>query len=184
MCLEKYESDQKPLAKIAISTNANPTYKTLTYFLPEYSFTTVKKLLQKLVEYGIAQNETSIVNHTSDTCKVELKVNSEYEQQVNEVFIHPQMLLPYYGLEVRKYKSYNADYVEIRYNNLTVTDASLEQDGGNRHKFAFGVLKQLENAHFISQLKASPSESDPKQVSFVYSSPRIKKLLTLSLIHI
>lgn len=178
MCLEKYESDQKPLAKIALSTNANPTYKTLTYFLPEYSFSTVKKLLQKLVEYGIAQSETSIVNHTSDTCKVELKVNSEYEQQVNEVFIHPQMLLPYYGLEVRKYKSYNADYVEIRYNNLTVTDASLEQDGGNRHKFAFGVLKQLENAHFISQLKASPSESDPKQVSFVYSSPRIKKLLT------
>lgn len=178
MCLERYEEAQKPLAKFAISTNANPTFKTLTYFLPEYAFTTVKNLLQKLSEYGVIESDASIVNHTSDTCKVELKINSEYEQQIKEVFIHPQMLLPYYGIDVRKYKSYNADYVEISYNNLSVTDASLEQDGGNRHKYAYGVLKQLENAHFISQLKATPSENDPKQVSFVYSSPRIKKLLT------
>lgn len=178
MCLERYEKAQKPLAKFAISTNANPIFKTLTYFLPEYAFTTVKNLLQKLSEYGVIESNANIVNHTSDTCKVELKVNSEYEQQINEVFVHPQILLPYYGIDVRKYKSYSADYVEISYNNLSVTDASLEQDGGNRHKFAYGVLKQLENAHFISQLKASPSNDDPKQVSFVYSSPRIKKLLT------
>jgi len=178
MCLEKYESAQKPLAKFTISINANPTYKARTYFLPEYAFSTVKSLLQKLIEYGIVEDNASIVNHTSDTCKVDFKINSEYEQQIDKVFIQPQMLLPYYSLEVRKYKSYNANYVEINYNNLTVTDASLEQEGGNRHKFAYGVLKQLENAHFISQLKASPSENDPKQVSFVYSSPRIKKLLT------
>lgn len=176
MCLEKYEKDQKPLAKMAISTSNSPTYKTITYFLPEYCFTTVRMLIQKLIEYGIAEKESSIMTHTSDTCKLELRINGEYEQTLNAVFINPQMLLPYYGIEVRKYKAYNSDYVEIRCNNLTVTDANLDVDGTGRQKFAFGVLQQLENEHFISQLKQSATDS--KLVSFVYSSPRIKKLLT------
>lgn len=176
MCLDKYEADQKPLAKMAISISDSPSYKTLTYFLPEFCFSTVKILIQKLQEYGIAEKESSIMTHTSDTCKLELRINGEYEQALNAVFINPQILLPYYGIEVCKYKAYNSDYVEIKYNNLTVTDANLDVDGTGRQKFAFGVLKQLEKEHFISQMKQNAT--DPRLVSFVYSSPRIKKLLT------
>lgn len=176
MCLEKYETDQKPLAKMAISTSNSPTYKTMAYFLPEFCFTTVKMMIQKLVEYGIAEKESSILTHTSDTCKLELRINGEYEQALNAVFINPQMLLPYYGIEVRKYKAYNSEYVEIRCNNLTVTDANLDSDGTGCQKFALGVLQQLEKEHFISQLKQNATDS--RLVSFVYSSPRIKKLLT------
>lgn len=176
MCLDKYESDQKPLAKMAISTSDSPSYKTMTYFLPEFCFSTVKMLIQKLQEYGIAEKESSIMTHTSDTCKLELKVNGEYEQALNAVFIKPQILLPYYGIEVRKYKAYNSEYVEIKCNNLTVTDANLDVDGTGRQKFAFGVLQQLKKEHFVSLLKQNAT--DPKLVSFVYSSPRIKKLLT------
>ena len=178
ICLEKYDAAQKPLARFTLDTDAAPTVKTLTYFLPEYTFSAVKELLQKLVAYGVAREGSGVTYHTGDTCKVVLKVNSEYEQQMNEIFARPQLLLPYYGVEVTKYKFCNTDYVEIRYNDMTVTDAVLDHDGGTRHKFSYGVLEQLEKAHFISQLKASPSESDPRQVSFVYSSPRIKKLLT------
>ena len=176
MCLDKYESDQKPLAKMTISTSDSPSYKTLTYFLPEFCFTTVKMLIQKLMEYGIAEKESNIMTHTSDTCKLELRINGEYEQALNAVFINPQLLLPYYGIDVRKYKAYNSDYVEIKCNNLTVTDANLDVDGTGRQKFAFGVLQQLEKEHFVSQLKQNAT--DPRLVSFVYSSPRIKKLLT------
>ena len=176
MCLDKYESDQKPLAKMTVSTSDSPSYKTLTYFLPEFCFTTVKMLIQKLMEYGIAEKESNIMTHTSDTCKLELRINGEYEQALNAVFINPQLLLPYYGIDVRKYKAYNSDYVEIKCNNLTVTDANLDVDGTGRQKFAFGVLQQLEKEHFVSQLKQNAT--DPRLVSFVYSSPRIKKLLT------
>ena len=176
MCLDKYESDQKPLAKMAISTSDLPSYKTLTYFLPEFCFSTVKILIQKLIKYGIAEAESNVMTHTSDTCKLELRINGEYEQALNAVFINPQKLLPYYGIEVYKYKAYNSEYVEIRCNNLTVTDANLDLDGTGRQKFALGVLQQLEKAHFISQLKQNATDS--RLVSFVYSSPRIKKLLT------
>ena len=107
-------------------------------------------LIQKLQEYGIAEKESNIMTHTSDTCKLELRINGEYEQALNAVFVNPQILLPYYGIDVRKYKAYNSDYVEIKCNNLTVTDANLDVDGTGRQKFAFGVLQQLEKEHFVS----------------------------------
>ena len=176
MCLEKYEADQKPLAKMAISTSDPPSYKTLIYFLPEFCFSTVKMLIQKLQEYGIAEKESYIMAHTSDTCKLELRINSEYERALNAVFINPHFLLSNYGIEVRKYKVYNSDYVEIKYNNPVVTNANLDVDDSGRQKFAFGVLQQLEKEHFISQLKQN--EADSRLVSFVYSSTRLKKLLT------
>lgn len=176
MCLDKYESDQKPLAKMAISTSDPPSYKTLTYFLPEFCFITVKMLIQKLMEYGIAEKESSIMTHTSDTCKLKLRINDEYEYALNAVFINPQILLPYYGIEVRKYKAYNSEYVEIKCNNLIVTDVNLDLDGTGRQESAFGVLQQLEKEHFVSQLKQNAA--DPRLVSFMYSSPRIKKMLT------
>ena len=176
ICLDKYEADQKPLARMAISTSDSPSYKTLTYFLPEFCFSTVKMLIQKLQEYGIAEKESNIMTHTSDTCKLELRINEEYEQVLNAVFINPQILLPYYGIEARKCKVYNSEYVEIKYNNLIVTDANLDVDGTGHQKFVFHVLQQLEKAHFISQLKLNTTDS--RRVSFVYSSPRIKKLLT------
>ena len=176
MCLDKYESDQQPLAKMAISISASPAYKTLTYFLPEFCFSTVKMMIQKLQEYGIAEKESSIMTYTSDTCKLELKINVEYEMALNGVFINPQILMPYYGIKVRKYKTHNSEYVEIKCNNLTVTDANLDVDGTGCQKLAFGVLQQLEKEHFVSQLKVNATDS--RFVSFVYSSPRIKKLLT------
>lgn len=176
ICLEKYEDERKPLAKVAVSTAQNPVMETLTYFLPEYVFSTVKKLLKQLLEYGIAEQGSSLVNHASDTCRLELVINKEYEPQMNAVFMNPQMLLPYYNAKARKYRSCNTDYVEIQCNDLTVTDADLDRDGTGRQKYAFEVLRQLEQAHFISQLKQNPSNG--KLASFVYSSPRIKQMLT------
>ncbi len=178
MKLESYEDAQKPLAKIAISTSDAPVYEELVYFLPEYSFVTVRSMLQKLASYGIVKDDASVVSHTSDTCKVCMKVNSSYKQQVNEIFRNPQILLPYYGLEVNKYKLNNVEYVEVRYNNLTVTNVSLEDGVARHHIYSYNVLKQLEAANFISQLVATPDKNDPKQVSFVYSSPRIKEMMT------
>lgn len=175
--LQKYEEEQKPLAKIAISTNASPTYKTLVYFLPEYLYTTVNTLLQRLKEYGIAEKESSFISHTSDTCKLELIINEEYQQQLKAVFAKPHKLLPNNGLTVQKYKSYNADYVEIRCDNLTVTDVNLNYDDNGRYKLSWKVLRQLENANFITQL-TTQDKNDPKLASFVYSSSRIKHLLT------
>lgn len=177
-CLEKYEANQSPLARLEIRSNKNTTYKWVTYFLPDYSFSTVKKLLERLKDYGIVERESTLVKHASDTCKLEMKINAYYEKKVSCIFMNPQILLPYYGIEVQKYRSYNVDYVVIIHNNLTVTNVNLDHNSSGRQKYAIGVLKQLEKAHFIHQLKQNKDE--PKLVSFVYSSPRIKQILNSS----
>lgn len=176
MCLEKYDDEQKPLAKLTLSSAKAPEQETLTYFLPEYTFSTVKKILKKLTEYGVAEKGSRLTNHASDTCRLDLVINKAYAEMLDGVFTKPWMLLPYYGADVRKYKVYNTDYVEIRCNNLSVKDVNLDRDGTGRHKYSYEVLQQLEKAHFISQLKQNSENA--KLVSFVYSSPRIKHLLT------
>lgn len=168
--LARYESSRQPLANLTLGTAGTPSCKTMVRFLPEFCFPTVKILVRKLVEYGIAEKESGILTYASDTCKLELIINGEYEKALNEVFMNPQILLPYYGIEVCKYRKDNSECVEIRYNDLTVTDAEIDNEK------EFGVLRQLEKEHFISQLKRNAA--DPRLVSFVYSSPRIKKLLT------
>ncbi|MCD7957180.1 MAG: protein kinase [Lachnospiraceae bacterium] len=175
MHLQKYEADQKPLVRIALSTAANPVLVSLTYFLPDYTFSTVKRLLQELAEYQIVEKDYLLTSHTSDTCRLELKANVEYEKHLNTIFQKPQYLLPYYGLETRKYKSCNGDYVDVKLNLLTVRNLDLDPDGTGKWKYSHAVLKQLEKAHFISQLEP---QKDPGPVSFVYSSSQIKKLLT------
>ena len=142
-CLEKYEADQKPLAKIAIPINDNMiSYKAFVYFLPIYTFTTVKKLMQKLMEYGIAGEKTNLVNYTSDTCKLEIWLKEENEQALTTVLANSYILLPYYEMEVCKYKDYYFDYVEIRCNRLDVNGINLDPEGNGSGAFVYDVLYQ------------------------------------------
>lgn len=175
-CLEKYENNNKCLADFKISKSSSPLYKTLTYFLPEFCFTTVKMMIQKLMEYGIAERESGIMTYTSDTCKVDLKINKEYEESLEAVFDKPEILQPYFGIEVCRRKKVNVEIVEITYNGLNVTKANLNECGKGYLNETYTVLQKLEEKHFIRQLKQDAD--DKKYVSFVYSSPRIKKLLT------
>lgn len=175
-CLEHYEKVQKPLAKILVSTSVSPEFKKIIYFLPEYTYVTVKSIVQKLCEYGIAEKESNIMTYTSDTCKLELTINGEYEQALRRVFMNPEILLPYYGIEVIKYKKHKKDYIEIRYDNLMVTNVNLDSDNKGYSVHSLDLLKALQKANFIRQLEQNKDNS--QMVSFVYSSPRIKKLLT------
>ena len=174
MCLEKYEKDRKPLARIILSTEETPAFKILTYFLPAYTFAAANALLEKLREHGIAEPDSSLTFHASDTCRLRLKVNSAYEQAMSAVFADPQQLL--YGMDVKRFKSFSADYVTIQSNDPVVTNLNLDADGAGRHTFSLEVLQQLEKRNFITRF--TQNEADPCFVSFTYSSPRIKQLLT------
>lgn len=174
-CLSEYEKNRKPLAKIAVN-EANATIKTEIFYLPDYTFPTVKNLITKLQEFGIVESGSKLVTHTSDTCKLELKISEKYIQSLKTVFDNPQLLLPYYGVDVIRYKKYKSDYVEIRCNILEVEAVNLEPKGNGHGKFAYTLLKQLEKAHYVSQVEGDPN--NPVSVKFKYSSPRIKKLLT------
>lgn len=169
MILQQYDKAKKPLAKIKIHTNEDSEYKKLVYFLPEYVFMETKKILRELIQHGIVTEQSNIMNYTSDTCKLELEAEEEYVEQLNIIFANPQMLLEYYQLEVCKYTQENVEYVEIKYNNLAVEKVDLKQD-----ESIFRILQQLEAANFITNI----IKIDSDHVSFRYSSPRIKKVLT------
>lgn len=175
-CLKKYEDDQKPLTSIKIISTRPDALKELVYFLPEFTFSTVRTILQKLIENDIVDEDSRLVNYTSDTCRLELKVRAEYEEMLNNVFYKPEVLLPHYGTEVVRFRQGRDEYVEIRYNRLEVTNAKLKCDYEERIPYMYNVLEQLEKAHFISRLRQSPN--DKSSVSFAYSSARIKSLLT------
>ena len=128
------------------------------------------------MEYGIAGEKTNLVNYTSDTCKLEIWLKEENEQALTTVLANSYILLPYYEMEVCKYKDYYFDYVEIRCNRLDVNGINLDPEGNGSGAFVYDVLYQLQEAHFIGQLNGD--RNHPTDIKFVYSSPRIKKLLT------
>ncbi len=177
MCLKKYESEKAPLAKIPLGDSHLPKDTKLVYFLPEYTYSTVKSLVQRLADYGIVNENYTLTMHASDTCKMELVTSSEYVNELNAVFWNPQSLLPYYEVEVCKYKTYNNEFVEIRCNDTRVTNVNLNYDGANHQQYDYELLKTLQTYNFISQLPTALK--DASSVSFVYASHGIKKLLTL-----
>lgn len=172
--LKKYEEAQKPLVQIGIRPAER--WVNLTYFLPDYTFSTVRTLLRELTEYQIVEKGSHLVSHTSDTCRLDLKANASYREQLDAIFQNPQNLLSSYGIEMQKRMSHDGDYVDVKLNALTVRNLNLDPEGKGKGKYSYTILDHLQKAHFISQL--DKSESNPDLVSFTYSSPRMKKLLT------
>lgn len=175
-CLKEYEANQKPLARFVINRDNLLFYKKLFYYIPVFCLPTVKKILNNFVELGIADSSSRVITQASDTCKLLLLTKDEYEDELNKVFSNPQILLPYYGVEVIKSNKGKVEFVDIKYNNLVVNDLNMNlEETGNQDR-AWVVLKQLEKERYILNLQQDMF--NPGNVSFVYSSPRIKKLLT------
>lgn len=173
--LEKYEADQKPLARIRIPEKGSCRTATLKRFLPEYTFITVQNILQKLKEYGIAGEESSLVKYTTQDCLLELTADEACIQAVEKILEQPQYLLGYYGVNVVRSRDYTGEYAEIHYTNDSVTDVCLDPDGKGMDNLML-LLRELEKENFIQRVRQNAA--DPGLVSFTYSSQRIKKMLT------
>lgn len=169
--LKKHEDNQKPFVEIGLQ-NGRPGTDKMVYLLPEYTCRTVKYILSRLIEYGLISSDSKVAGYTSEDCKVQITADASLNKVFDELFSQPHLLMGYYGVEVTK----RSNSVNIGFNNLTVTDADIDPEGKGWHKYTFVVLQELEKKHFIMRLKLNPD--DPKLVSFAYSSPRIKKLLT------
>ncbi len=173
--LEKYEADQKPLARIRIPEKGACRNSRLKRFLPEYTFITVQNILQKLKEYGIAGEDSSLEKYTSQDCMLEMTADESGIQAMEKVLEQPQYLLSYYGVNVVRVRDYTGEYAEIRFNNDSVTDVSLDPDGKGMDDLML-LLRELEKENFIQRVRQNAA--DPGLVSFTYSSQRIKKMLT------
>ena len=174
--LEDYENKQKPIATIQIGKKPDGIKKTMTYLLPEYAYKTVKAILSKLVDYKAIDAESSVSGYTSENCKVEITADAEYESAFNQLFARPEILLGYYGLDAIKRVEYSGEYVQFVYRNMKVCELNLDPDSRGRHEHLLKILRKLNQHHYICQFTQNATE--PHIVSFEYTSPRIKKLLT------
>lgn len=170
-----YEKSKKPLLRVPI-TKSIERMNSFTYFLPEYTFKTVRKLLAKFIEFKIAEKESTLVSYASDTCRLVLKTKESLKPQFDELFSNPQYLLGYYGIDVKEEKIGDVNYASVTYIDLRVRDVNLDPDKIGVRGDLYRVLKCLQENNFITGLCSNPN--NPNLVSFDYSSPRIKKVLT------
>lgn len=174
--LEAYEEKQKPIATIPLGRKSTGQKKAITYLMPEYTFKTVKSILCKLIEYNAIDPDSTVIGYTSENCKVQIIAETEYEAAFNQLFARPEILLSYYGVDAVKREDYSGEYVQFIYRNMKVSSLNLDPDGRGRHKYLLKILRKLSKHHYICQFSQDPDA--PHIVSFEYTSPRIKKLLT------
>lgn len=174
--LEDYGRQQKPIASIPLNGTRTGVKKTMAYLLPEYTFKTVKNILDKLIAYKAIDAGSAVTGYTSENCKVQIIADREYEAAFHQLFARPEILLSFYGVDAVKRVEYGDEYVHFVYRNMKVTDLNLDPDGRGRHRYLYEILKKLSEHHYIANLPMA-SEA-PQTVSFEYTSPRIKKLLT------
>lgn len=174
--LADYEKRQKPIAVIQLSGRAAARKKHLTYVLPAFTLKTVQALLGKLIEYKVIEKDANVGGYTSENCKVEITTDETFEPAFQQLFARPEILLSYYGVDAVKRVEYGVEYVQLVYHDLKVSGLNLNPDGRGRYEFQLKILQKLNRHHYICQLRYAPDT--PHIVSFAYTSPRIKKLLT------
>lgn len=166
--LADYEENRPPLASLAVLSDRLPV-KRLVFELPSYTYRTVRDILEKLIRYGAAGASSTLVSRTSESCRLEIDVNSAAEAAFRGLFSRHDLLLDYYGVTVMPD---GKNRVRVDCCRMDVTKADL----GANSRESFAVLEQLEAAHYINCL--TREKQNPAVVSFRYTSPRIRSLLT------
>lgn len=147
----------------------NPKLMTLEFSLPPFTRPVVQELLQKLEEYEVIKSGWYLSTGFSGNVAVTLCTYAEYGFQMKHLFRRPQYLVPYYDVQVIP----TLDGVRVAFSCLDVENVNLEYAPG-KGKHLYMVLVQLEKNGYISSLVRDEATN---LVSFVYASPRIRKLL-------
>lgn len=166
-CLEEYEKDRGILG--VFSKPSVNDLQTLTVYCPQYTVETVKRLLSQMEELGVVSSGWVIEASSGENCRVQLQTYQEYAEQMKLTFSKPQFLMPYYGVHAQK----DADTVRVMYHCLNAERVNLNTFEKGQHLLP--LLKALEENGFIHNLM---QHEDRFVVSFAYTSPCIKKLLT------
>lgn len=142
-------------------------------FLPDYTFQSVQKLLRKMVRFGLALADSNVIRYTSDTCKLTLHTWEPYLENLKKVFWEPQLLLAYYEPRIERRETTAGPEFLFRCNDMKVNEAILTYPSNDKEK----ILRKLQEKGFIRGLEPR-WEGKNMKVSFVYTSPRIRRMMT------
>ena len=142
-------------------------------FLSDYTFQSVQKLLRKMVRFGLALADSNVIRYTSDTCKLTLHTWEPYLENLKKVFWEPQLLLAYYEPRIERRETTAGPEFLFRCNDMKVNEAILTYPSNDKEK----ILRKLQEKGFIRGLEPR-WEGKNMKVSFVYTSPRIRRMMT------
>lgn len=170
--LNAWDADLDSTVVIPLQEEGNGAMTRMTFILPIYTMPTVRRLTEQLAELGAVGREYTLTGYAGQSCRLVLQAPVTVQSQIKAVFRQPQFLMDYYGVRAFRYGSGAA----VQYDRLDVEQVNLEVPGMGKPQYLYDLLEQLEQENFISGL--TRDRQNPNVVSFLYSSPRIKKLLT------
>lgn len=168
--LDAFAQKNDAIADITLDPEKKGFDRHFIYFFPGYAFRAAEKLLTALKQTGAVTERSVLCTHASDTCRIDLYSGWNLGTVFENLFARPYMLIDPQNLKIVDLYRGNIRHIMISYENLVVNNLVLED------KYSYSVLEQLYKNHFIIKLKQS--ENNPQCVSFCYTSPRMKKMLT------
>ena len=160
--LKQYEDNRKPLAVFPFSNDIKPTEH--IFLLPVFAYNTVRRVLIQLEEYKVI-DRFEIISYSGDMNKVTIQASRDLDSAFDSLFSKPYLLLDYYGVKVIN----EEQLCKVICNEPGVQDVLLDSDDNA----IYGTLQELQRIHYITGLILCSDH-----VSFTYTSPQLKKLLT------
>nr|WP_246543164.1 hypothetical protein [Fusibacter paucivorans] len=165
-------SDQNDLVlALTIGPIEAPRLSETNLFLPSYTYKGVKKLISSLIDAGVLFEGSKVRRYTSDTSKIKLIMDESYQQACQILFSDPTRFIDERLINIQKKHSESEKRLLIWYNDLKVDKIIIEPS----EQEILEKLKEMAELSFINALEIDEIQST---ASFVYSSERIKRIMT------
>ena len=174
--LADFEKDKDPLGVFPVLQTSSDKLKKKLYYLPSYALYIMRKIIQRMINEGVINQESRIYAYTSADCQAEIIATDEIHKRLKQFFSKSYMLLGSRDPSMRVKTDKNGKYLLIEKNDLRVENVNLETAFKGQAEKLLLLLNKLNEENFISDL--SEDENSPGVVSFTYTSPRFRQLLT------
>lgn len=175
--LEAFTKTNDYVCKFSFPVDEHLPRTTHQFYLPDYMYAPLEKVLNRFRKLGVVLDSSGVVSCNSDTCLLTVHTEHNIQRELDAVIniLYDQADIS--GLEVDGFTAWdreqrcNAQVISVRCDKLTVRNMTLD------NVYSQKVLAALSRLHLINQFTDNGDPVRPV-VSFRFTSPRMKKLLT------
>lgn len=183
MCdlLEAYTKANDVVCRFSFPVQEQLEDRVIPYYLPDYLFDTLQPILRQLKQTGVVLDKSSLVSCNSDFCLLTVHTEHDIQEPLDDLIsvLYDRSESASFSVYASTGFAKDADGVQtiqkvtVRGDRLAVKDMVVE------NRFVLKVLSALSELHLINQFRSvEVPETRKTLVSFRFTSPRMKKLLT------
>lgn len=172
--LEQHAKENDQIAKITFHVDEHLETSTYTYYLSDFMYSPLELILNRLIESGAVLESSHLQSCNSDSCRLTIHTEHNIGRALDDLIDAVYDRAELSGLRVDSYTARNGiRTVLIRCDRLTVRELKLD------NSFSLKVLGALHRLRLINQMRTVDlTDAAHPVVSFRYTSPRMKRLLT------